>query len=41
MDCDWDFQLKNPGLASSELTNGVARTANGPYSTPPAWTRRT
>ena len=26
MDCDWDFQLKNPGLASSELTNGVART---------------
>ena len=26
MDCDWDFQLKNPGLASSELTNGLART---------------
>ena len=26
MDCDWDFQLKNPGLANSELTNGVART---------------
>ena len=26
MDCDWDFQLMNPGLASSELTNGVART---------------
>ena len=23
MDCDWDFQLKNPGLASSELTTGM------------------
>ena len=26
MDCNQEFQLKDPKLASSELTNGLART---------------